>query len=172
MAAKGMADKWLEKENLEKLEEWAGNGLFDKQIAHNMGIGIATLYKYKNKYPEIDEAIKRGKEVIDVEVENALYKKCLGYNVKVKKCFKVKNVKYNENGRKIEENEEIVEKEEEVHIPADTTAQIFWLKNRKAKEWRDKISYENENNDVNVRIQNIANLLNNPQPNRSDSDVE
>jgi hypothetical protein len=71
-----------------------------------------------------------------------LYKKALGYNVPVKKAFKVKDIVYNENGKKISETERIEYAEEEMHIPADTTAQIFWLKNRKKQQWRDKVEYE------------------------------
>lgn len=149
MAAKGKVEEWLKPEKLQQLEEWASSGLFDKQIAHNMGINISSLYNYKRDYPEIAEAIKKGKEVIDIEVENALYKKCLGYNVPVIKCFKIKTVEYNNNGKKIKEYEEIIEKQEEIHIPADTTAQIFWLKNRKASEWRDKVENNININEVN-----------------------
>lgn len=54
------------------LEAWARDGLTDEQIADKMGINTATLYRYKEKYCEICEALKRGKEVVDVEVENAL----------------------------------------------------------------------------------------------------
>ena len=54
------------------LEAWARDGLTDEQIADKMGITTSTLYDWKNKYSEISEALKRGKEVVDVEVENAL----------------------------------------------------------------------------------------------------
>lgn len=149
MAATGNFEKWLTEENLKKLTEWGRMGLIDKQIAKNMGISIASLYNYKKKYPEIDEAINEGKEVVDLEVENALLKKCFGYNVPVMKCFKVRHVTYNENGKKIEEHEEIIEKEEEIHIQADTTAQIFWLKNRKSKQWREKVEVEANTEEIN-----------------------
>lgn len=142
--AKSKADEWLEQDKLTLLEAWARDGLTDEQIANNMGISVASLYNYKNQHLEILEALKKGKEVVDIEVENALLKKCFGYNVPIKKTFKVKRIKYNpENGKKIEEYEELVEGEDEVHIPADTTSQIFWLKNRKPKEWREKQEYSN-----------------------------
>lgn len=152
----GKFDKWLKEENLKKITEWSKLGLFDKQIAKNMGISLATYYLYKKKYPKIQEAIEEGKEVVDIEVENALLKKCLGYNVPVIKCFKIKNIKYNENGKKIEETEEIVEHEEEMHIPADTTAQIFWLKNRRPKEWRERVEVETNTEELNK----VTELLN------------
>ncbi|NCB72309.1 MAG: helix-turn-helix domain-containing protein, partial [Clostridia bacterium] len=77
--AKGKYQEWLEPDGLLKLEGWARDGLNDEQIAKNMGINVATLYKYKNLYSKINEALKRGKEVIDIEVENALYKRAIGY---------------------------------------------------------------------------------------------
>lgn len=63
------------------LEAWARDGLTDEQIAEKMGINTATLYRYKEKYCEICEALKRGKEVVDVEVENALLKLAKSGNI-------------------------------------------------------------------------------------------
>lgn len=138
--AKSKADEWLEQDKLTLLEAWARDGLTDEQIANNMGISVASLYNYKNQHLEILEALKKGKEVVDIEVENALLKKCFGYNVPVKKTFKLKQAEYDpETGKKIKEYEELVEGYDEVHIPADTTSQIFWLKNRKPKQWKDKV---------------------------------
>lgn len=142
-------EEWLAPEKLLLLEAWARDGLFDEQIAKNMGVSEATLYNYKKKYPEIREAFKKGKEVVDIEVENALFKKALGYNAVVKKAFKLKDIVYNENGKKISETERIEYAEEEIHVPADTTAQIFWLKNRKRNDWRDRVEYEANNEELN-----------------------
>lgn len=75
--AKGKYQEWLEPEKLTLLQGWAGDGLNDEQISHNMGISPCTLYDWKKKYPEISEAIKKGKEVIDYEIENALVNKAL-----------------------------------------------------------------------------------------------
>ena len=125
-------DEWLEQDKLILLEGWARDGLTYEQIANNMGIGLTTLKEWRQKEPTIQSTLKKGREVADYEVENALYKKCLGYNIPVKKTFKVKRVIYDpESGKKVEEYEELVEGEDEVHIPADSTSQIFWLKNRR-----------------------------------------
>lgn len=140
--AKSKADEWLEKDKLTLLEAWARDGLTDEQIANNMGISVASLYNYKNQHLEILEALKKGKEVVDIQVENALYKKALGYNVLLKKTFKLKRIEYNGDGKKIKEYEELVDGYDETHIPADTTAQIFWLKNRNPRKWRDKVEVE------------------------------
>ncbi|MEY8536809.1 transposase, partial [Blautia pseudococcoides] len=62
------------------LEGWARDGLIDEQIAENMGIVPSTLYRWKNEHEEISEALKKGKEVVDRQVENALLKRALGYS--------------------------------------------------------------------------------------------
>lgn len=136
--AKSKVEYWLTDEGLTLLEGWAKDGLTDEQIAKNIGINRATLYDWKKKKPSIANILKKGKEIVDFEVENALFKKAIGYNTKVLKHMKVKNVKYDDKGYKISEKEEIVEIYDEIHIPADTTAQIFWLKNRKPGNWREK----------------------------------
>lgn len=102
--ATGKYQKWLQAENLILIEGWARDGLTDEQIAHNMGIATGTLYRWKEEYCEICEALKKGKSVVDYMVENALLKSALDGN---------------------------------------TTAQIFWLKNRKPEEWRDKREVDN-----------------------------
>ncbi len=139
--AKGKYEKWLEPDGLLLLEAWARDGLTEEDIAKKMGISRSTLSNWKNDYPDILNALKRGKEVVDVEVENALYKKACGFTKKITKPFKVKEVIY-ENGRRVKEKEEIIYAEEEVYIPPDTTAQIFWLKNRRPDIWRDKQNVE------------------------------
>jgi hypothetical protein len=97
--AKGKYEYWKSHDGLLLIEGWARDGLTDDQIAHNIGINVATLYKWKNAHSEICDALKKSKEVADREVENALYKKALS---------------------------------------GDTTAIIFWLKNRRPNDWRDK----------------------------------
>lgn len=103
--AKGKYEKWLKEENLLLLEGWARDGLTDEQIAKNMGVSYSTLKDWKNKYSAILTALKKGKEVVDYEVENALLSSALEGN---------------------------------------TTAQIFWLKNRRPDKWRDKQKEETD----------------------------
>lgn len=136
--AKSKAEYWLTSDGLTLLSGWAREGLTDEQIAKNMKISRSTLNEWKKKHSDISDTLKKNKEIVDYEVENALLKKCFGYNAKVLKNVKVKHVDYNDEGRKISEHEEIVEVYDEVHIPADTTAEIIWLKNRQPDKWRDK----------------------------------
>ena len=105
MAAK--YEQWLTDNGLLRLKGWARDGLTDKQIAHNMGISRKTLAEWKKKYAPIGDALKKGKEVVDIEVENALYKSATGF--------------VGPDGK---------------YYPPNTTAQIFWLKNRKPAQWR------------------------------------
>lgn len=132
----------LVKPNLVKIEAWYRDGATDKEVYKALGVGKTAYYNYLNKYPELRELQKRTKEIVDIEVENILLKKSLGYKETVKKPFKVKHVKYNDKGKKISEDEEIIYTEEEVYIPPSDTDIIFWLKNRKPTEWRDKKEIE------------------------------
>lgn len=92
LTAKGKYEYWLTAEGLTKLEGWARDGLTDKQIASNMGVSEATLYNWKKSHLEILEALKRGKEVIDYQVENALLKNALEGNITAQ-IFWLKNRK-------------------------------------------------------------------------------
>ena len=155
--ALGKINEWLEKDKLILLEGWARDGLTDEQIAKNIGINRTTLYDWKKKEVNIADALKKGKEVIDFEVENALLKRALGYEYEEETY---------ENG--------ILTKKVKKQVPPDTTAQIFWLKNRKKEQWREKVEVVKTDEDlqnINKNISNIANLLNNPKSNRSDKDV-
>lgn len=139
ITAKSKAEYWLTDDGLLLLTAWARDGLTDEQIAANCGVSRSTLALWKDKFSDISDALKKNKEIVDIEVENALYKKTLGYNAEIRKTFKVKRVDYDpDTGRRIREYEELQTGIDEVHIPADTTAQIFWLKNRKPEQWRDK----------------------------------
>ena len=132
--ANGKYQQWLEPEGLTLLEGWARDGLTDEQIAGNIGINTSTLYDWKNKFSEISEALKKGKEVVDIQVENALLKRALGYDFQ-----ETRVEKSDKDGTKIIQTLK--------HIPADTTAQIFWLKNRRPDKWRDKPPEVNGQND-------------------------
>ncbi len=125
----GKYHDWITEEGLLKIEGWARDGLTDEQIAHNMGISPSTLYEWKKKHPEILEALKKGKEVVDREVENALLKRALGYEYEEVKQI----IEKDEMGKDRKRIEKTIKR-----VIPDVTAQIFWLKNRKPNEWRDK----------------------------------
>ena len=104
------------------------SGLIDSDIAKELGINRATLFRWKDKYPEVKEALTTSKTFIDSLVEDSLLKRALGYELDV-----------------VEETEsetfkgiETKTTRKKTHIAADTTAIIFWLKNRQSKNWRDR----------------------------------
>ena len=121
--------EWLEEDKLILLEGWARDGLTNGQIANNIGIDERTLYRWKEKESLICQSLKKGREVADYEVENALFKRALGYTIQI-------------NEQKIDKDGCVHDTIRDMHVPADTTAQIYWLKNRKPKEWRDKVEQE------------------------------
>lgn len=137
---KGKYDEWLTEDGLMRVHGWARDGLNDEQIAANMGIGTSAFYEWQNKFPELAEAIKKGKAPVDTQVENALLKRALGYEVEetITEVEEVPTGRIDENGRPVMKTKKHVRKVQR-HIPADTTAQIFWLKNRRPGKWRDKI---------------------------------
>ena len=120
--------KWDEyvKPKLFLIECWKRDGLSDEQICKNLGVSTTVFKEYKKKYPTLVTALKKGKEVADYEVENALFKRACGYLVDEK------TVETNEYG---ETKTKIVTK----HISPDVGAACFWLKNRVNKKWRDRI---------------------------------
>lgn len=119
------------------IEAWARDGLINDQIAENLGINPDSLYEYQKKYPEFAEALKRGKDEIDVQVENALLKAALGYDYTEEEINKATG--------------EIVSLQRKAH--PNTTALIFWLKNRRPQQWRDKQELEHSG-ETGVRIVN------------------
>ena len=107
------------------IEGWARDGLTDEQIAKNIGISRSTLNEWKKKYSDSSDTLKQGKEVIDRQVENALLKRAIGYE-------------YEEVSEKFEGGVLTERKVTKKQVVPDTTAQIFWLKNRKPSMWRDR----------------------------------
>ena len=129
------------KDKLILIQGMARDGLTQQQIADNLGINVDTLIEYKKKYTDFSEALKKGKEVVDIEVENALLKRALGY--------KYDEVTY-ENG--------IETKRVTKEVQPDTTAQIFWLKNRKPNNWKDRVETDEDKEAVANASQVIAKI--------------
>ena len=133
------------KPRLIEIEAWKRDGLTDEQIFKNLGIGRDSFYRYKDKYSEFSDALKKGKEVADIEVENALFKRAIGY--KYKEVIKeVKEI----DGKKSTYVKEVIKE-----MPGDVGAQIFWLKNRKSSKWKDKQDIDIEDNNVSITIQGV-----------------
>jgi len=133
--AKGKYEKWLTPEGLTLLTGWARAGLTDEQMAKNVGIAPSTLYAWKAMYPEISESLKRGKEVVDLDVENTLLKRALGYDY----YEETEELRFNNASG---EYKMTVTKRVKKSVPPDVTALIFWLKNRMPDKWKDRQNIE------------------------------
>lgn len=121
-------------------QDYARQGMIDKEIAAKLGISVDTLYEYQKKYPEFSDALKEGKKPVDVAVENALLKRALGFE------FEEVHVEfepiYDKRGKKIDKGlPKKVKKIKKMYVP-EIIAQFFWLKNRRPELWRDKHDVE------------------------------
>lgn len=143
VSKKSRRDEWIEQDGLTRIEGWAREGLSNGQIAQEMGICPDTLRNWMKERHEIGEALNRGRAPVDVEVENALLKAALGYTVKVRKPFKLKEVHVT-NGEGRTESERIEYAEEEVHVPGRITAITYWLKNQRPERWKDRPESDND----------------------------
>lgn len=122
------------------LEEFAGQaqklcalGATDAEIADFFGVSVRTIHRWKLDNEDFCHALMAGKEIADERVVRSLYHKANGYDYTEEQAIKIK----------VEQHKEEVEVVEvQKHQPADTTAAIFWLKNRRKDEWRDKQEHE------------------------------
>lgn len=142
---KGKFAEWLTPDGLTIIEGYARDGLTDEQIAHNIGVGYSTFNDWLAKFPVIKEALKKGKAPVDIEVENALLKRALGYTDEetITEIIELPGGKQRKQVRKVKKV-----------FPPDVTAQIFWLKNRKPKQWREKVE-----NSVNIDTEDLSPLV-------------
>lgn len=120
-------------DNLIRIAAYARNGLNETQIAKNLGVSVSTLKRAKND-PDVGGPIRAAliqtKEVVDFEVENMLRKRAMGYEYdEVKEEYEMGVLVKRTVTKKV--------------VPPDTSAQIFWLKNRKPTEWRDRREVDN-----------------------------
>jgi hypothetical protein len=99
-------------------------GATDEDLADFFGVSARTIYRWAAKYPEFCQSLKAGKDIADERVVRSLYHRAVGYTFDSEKVF-------NASG-------EILRAPIKEHVPPDTTAAIFWLKNRRKSEWRDK----------------------------------
>lgn len=127
---------WNNPDGWMRIEAWARDGLTKEQIANNCGVGLHTLISWEKKYPPIAAALKKGREIADITVENALFKSATGYD-------------YEEitEERKLNPStgqfEMVVTKKVKKHVQPNNTAQIFWLKNRRPDKWQDRRQIDN-----------------------------
>lgn len=139
-----IATEWLEEDNLMLLECWARDGYTFQDIANRIGISISTLRMWRAQYPEIDSALKKGREIIDYKVENALLKSALGYKTKEVKV--TTTMRY---GKVVETVKEVTDKEQAPNVSAIQC----WLYNRLPNKWKKNRDNLIELGDEDTKIQ-------------------
>ena len=152
-------DDWTCEDGLLRIQGWARDGLTEEQICHNMGIGRTTFLRWKKRCPAIQAHLKKGKEVVDILVENALLKSALGYTYD-----EIKTEIFPDGTQKVTHTLK--------EVQPNSTAQIFWLKNRKPKEWRDRreTAVQVQEQDVQETAKRIQGLLDGMEGQAKDSE--
>jgi len=115
-------------EYIEQAKKQCEEGATDQELADFFDVSVRTLYRWKNTYPEFCQALKASKAPADDRVERSLYERAIGYE---RDEVDIRVV-----------NGEIIQTPIRKFYPPDTTAAIFWLKNRKPADWRDKTEVE------------------------------
>lgn len=126
----------------DKHPDWAWalavKGLTNPEIAKAMGIATSTFNKWRTEHEELEDAVQTGKGIADAKVERSLFQRATGYT------YEERKVVTEIDPRTGETKPARIEKTTKV-VPPDTTAQIFWLKNRRPKDWRDRRDIEMSN---------------------------
>lgn len=138
---KSKVDKWRTPDGLLLIESWTRDGCTNAMVAKKIGCMESTLWEWRGKFPEIEEAMSRGRELVDYKVENALLKSALGYTVEEVKT--IISGSPDKNGNRPVRIEKTVKE-----IAPNTTAIAIWLNNRKPEQWkrnRDNVLELNDN---------------------------
>lgn len=142
-----IATEWLEEDNLMLLECWARDGYTFQDIANRIGVNISTLRQWRVQYPEINNALKKGREIVDYMVENALLKSALGYKTKETKITTI--MRY---GKVVETQTETIDKEQAPNVSAIQC----WLYNRLPDKWKKNrdaiIDFDKEDTTIQVTV--------------------
>lgn len=139
-SATGRPSKFREEFNAQA-EKLCRIGATDKDIAAFFGVRESTLNNWKLKHPAFMEALKRGKDEVDGLVEQSLFRRAMGYSHQAEKVFQYQGA--------------IVRAKTVEHYAPDTTACIFWLKNRQPEKWRDRREEPQGGDDVSGLLQKL-----------------
>lgn len=155
-----IATDWLEEDNLMLIECWARDGYTFQDIANRIGISVSALRKWRDQYPEFNEALKKGREIIDYKVENALLKSALGYKTKEVKV--TTTIRY---GKTVETVKEVTDKEQAPNVSAIQC----WLYNRLPNKWKKNRDQLIDLNDEDTKIQVTVTRASTSQSTKSDT---
>lgn len=143
MGRRNRSDKWRTELGLGQIEQYCEDGLTNEELAKAMGISRSTLNDWLLKFPDISDAVTRGRGGARVQIKNALFERARGGVRRIKKPVRRRIRTYDEVTGKVKKEEEVIEyAEEEVYIPPDTNAIKFYLKNRDPEHWSDKVEMD------------------------------
>lgn len=126
--------KYREEYHLPWIRGLTRRGYTLDEIANDIGVAASTVKKWVHDFPELSDAVKKARALPDIEIEDALYNRARGYTRKTTKT----TIQAVEDGSSKQTKVEVFEEE----VPPDTTACIFWLKNRDRERWRDRQATE------------------------------
>lgn len=131
-------------EFVEQAKKLCTLGATDVELADFFKVSINTIWNWRSRHPEFLDALKLGKQAADQRVSTSLYQKAMGYTFESEKIFQYEG--------------KVVRAKTREHVPPDTTACIFWLKNRQPEEWRDKTEHvvRHENGLTDDELSDIA----------------
>lgn len=147
--------KWpIVKEYLPTIERWVTEGITEKQICKNLDIAVSTFYEYKKKYPELQKALKRKKQIFITEIVNALAKRAKGFEYEETKTY----IKKNADGE-----ETVYQEKTKKYYPPDVAACSILLKNKDVDEnnkakWSDnpgKLQLDRELHELKKQIEEL-----------------
>lgn len=115
--------------NLVLIQQWAREGMLEKDIAKNLKIGLSNFYRYKAERTEFREALKNNEAIANAQVENAFFKRCVGYE-------------YEEETKELREGEMILTKVVKKQVYPDTEAAAKWMYNRMPQRWKNTQSID------------------------------
>ena len=134
-------------------------GATDAQLAELFDVCEDTIYEWKKVHPEFSESIRAGKRVADAEVAHSLFNRARGARYTTNQAFKVKHIGFDDKGKKISENEDVITVPVEISEAPDTQACSLWLRNRAPADWRDKVDMEHTGKDGGpIQVQPITDL--------------
>lgn len=115
-------------------------GATDEELAGFFEVNEDTIYEWKNKHEEFSDSIKKAKLIADATIANRLFERAKGCVINVQQAIKLTTKEL--KGDKLEQHEHVEVVDLLQEVPPDTTAAIFWLKNRQPSKWRDKVQTE------------------------------
>lgn len=148
--------EWERKGELENIlilvKKWRADGAGIDEIADKLGVARSTVFKYQEKYEDFADALKKGKEIVDAEVENSLKKECIGYYYE--ETTTTTSAVIDERTGQVTDFKKVETKTTKRYARPSVSAIAYYLNNRVSDKWRNRIVTtieEIDNNDETLK---------------------